>query len=119
MKMKSFAPSGILVIRHLAGVATAAALLVLSMAGACSSDESDNLFQSPCDTQYKGKCGTPCSLDPDCPTGLYCANGACTADCVPGGAQCGIGQTCSANGHCSVGGGEGGGQATASGPGSG
>lgn len=57
----------------------------------------------PCDNVYRGKCGIACSLDNDCPSGLYCSQGKCTAECAPGSAGCPAGSVCSARGRCELG----------------
>ncbi len=42
-----------------------------------------------------------CALDGDCDPGFYCGpDGTCTADCTPGGNQCGDGQECGSDGRC-------------------
>jgi len=57
---------------------------------------------SPCHDVYRDACGAACSVDGDCLAGLYCNNGECYADCVPGGNQCPANATCSDNGRCAV-----------------
>jgi hypothetical protein len=68
----------------------------------------------PCRGVYRDRCGLPCADDGACADGLFCGNGACTAQCTPEGG-CGEGATCSPRGRC-VGGGSGGAGA-AGGPG--
>jgi hypothetical protein len=81
----------------LAGAATVA--LVLWSCG-------DDAGNSPCDTAYAGLCGQSCSTTADCPSGMHCGVDGCFAECTQGGAECGPGVTCSADGRC--GGGTGG-----------
>ena len=108
------------------GVATA---LGLGLCGAlsvtnCGSDGAESEFVTPggpCDTTYKGQCGTPCASDLECPSGLYCGpGGRCTADCLQGEVCKDL--LCSPRGRCGGtdttgfggdGGAEGGGDATA------
>jgi hypothetical protein len=56
----------------------------------------------PCSTVGNAKCGTGCTTNADCGSGLYCnsSNGMCAADCTPTGNQCGSGESCDFNGHC-------------------
>ena len=107
------------------GVATA---LGLGLCGAlsvtnCGSDGAESQFVTPggpCDTTYKGQCGTPCATDLECPSGLYCGpGGRCTADCLQG--EVCKDRLCSPRGRCggtdttgfgADGGAEGGGDAT-------
>lgn len=67
--------------------------------GASCGGTDEPAAQNPCDTVYAGQCGAACVYDVDCPAGLYCGGGACTADCAPGVA-CPGGQACTENGHC-------------------
>jgi hypothetical protein len=77
-------------------VAPLLALLGWSCGDGTGSELTD---QSPCNTVYRGQCGAPCTLDGDCPNGLYCDFGECRADCTPDGAQCGAG-ACNDRGQC-------------------
>ena len=53
----------------------------------------------PCETTFKGKCGSPCASDLECPGGLYCGfDGKCTADCAPGSICKDV--ACSPRGRC-------------------
>lgn len=104
-------------------LAMPAALLLLgaslaALAGSCSESDA-GVEGKPCDTVYAGKCGGACGLDADCPAGLYCGSGACTADCAEGAAQCPPGLVCSPHGRCFDGGqgGAGGGVFTGTGTG--
>jgi hypothetical protein len=111
MKSPLFASSGVFSIRCLSALASTVALALVAGSG-CSDGSDGSEFQSPCDTTYAGLCGAACTLDGDCAHGLYCGPGStCTADCVPGGVECGVGLTCGATGRCSAstGSGEGGG----------
>lgn len=87
----------------------ASALLVAasSLASSCGSDEEDKGSKAqlvevpinpPCQNQFKDECGTDCEEDNDCPSGLYCDNRECTAECTAGGGQCD--GTCSSRGRC-------------------
>lgn len=46
-------------------------------------------------------CVIACSTDPECPSGQYCKDGACGADCTPAGGECGE-DSCGADGRCVV-----------------
>src|SRR5262245_8128557 len=61
----------------------------------CSSSSEDL-----CATAYQGKCGGACLTDAACPVGMYCAESGCTADCTPGGSECGFDVACSPHGRC-------------------
>lgn len=77
------------------GLGTAATLV---FAIHCGSDGS--LFNDgPCQTIFKGQCGTPCADDSQCASGLHCAAGQCTAECAPD-TTCANGVTCSPRGRC-------------------
>jgi len=55
----------------------------------------------PCDGLDPAEgCGEFCSVDQDCDSGFYCGGTVCTADCTPGGLECGDGQACTDNGQC-------------------
>jgi hypothetical protein len=63
-------------------------VLALLAAVHCGGDAANSEFKDlgdPCQSVFKGQCGTPCTGDLECPSGLYCgfAN-VCTADCAPG-----------------------------------
>ncbi len=45
-------------------------------------------------------CGAACADTSECPVGLYCEGGACTADCTAGGGECSSRETCNAEGRC-------------------
>ncbi len=78
----------------------------LALAGVnCGSQDDESFFgdsgDSPCDTVYAGKCGTPCTVDDQCFPGLYCGPAStCTADCVQRGKACSNNVVCSARGRC-------------------
>ncbi len=55
--------------------------------------------KDPCTTVYAGQCGAPCTVDTECPAGLHCGGGTCTALCGGGVSLCG-GGTCSPEGRC-------------------
>lgn len=64
----------------------------------------DSVFVSPgpatpCTTIYSNLCGTACADDSACPSGLYCADNKCAADCAPS-YPCEDGRICSARGRC-------------------
>jgi hypothetical protein len=54
---------------------------------------------SPCETVYRGQCGTLCGDDEGCPGGLFCNGSFCTANCSAG-AACDGGRACSPRGRC-------------------
>lgn len=78
----------------------------------CGDPELTSSGKPPCSTVYTGLCGAKCSTDTDCAPGLYCAAGACTADCHPTEAPCPEGGTCDPHGHCGGGAGGAGGSTT-------
>jgi len=61
--------------------------------------------RDPCSTIFSGMCGTTCTTDLQCPSGLHCEprsgglTSICTAECSPG-EVCGNGVTCSPRGRC-------------------
>ena len=80
---------------------------VVAAAIHCGSDNGSTFNNgtntAACNTAYAGKCGTACTNDTSCATGLYCnSSKVCTADCAPSVA-CADGTTCNANGTCGVG----------------
>lgn len=79
------------------GLATVFAALHCGDSGVNSEFAGD---PGPCESIFKGKCGTPCGgSDLDCQAGLYCGAGnLCTADCAPG-SVC-KGAACSPRGRC-------------------
>lgn len=101
--------------RRTGWLALALAMPVLVVAAwSCSDTVGSSLGdQSPCATVYVNQCGGPCTIDQDCPAGLYCDFGQCNADCTPDGAQCASG-ICTDRGRCSNGQGQGGGTSFAS-----
>jgi hypothetical protein len=56
----------------------------------------------PCTTVYDGKCGAVCAADSECPAGLHCASGNCSAQCGGGVTLCASGQGCSDSGRCTT-----------------
>jgi von Willebrand factor type A domain-containing protein len=94
------------------------ALAGLGLAANCGGGDDDDgnnggpdNGSSPCDTVYKGLCGSSCNDAAPCPQGLFCGNGVCTAQCSADGGGCSGGQVCTASGRCvsDVGGGGSGG----------
>lgn len=76
--------------------------IATSAAVSCGSDEDESLFANggnPCNGAYKGKCGTPCSTDGECSSGLHCSANGCTAECLAGN-TCSDGLTCTSDGRC-------------------
>lgn len=73
--------------------------IILGSFGACSEGPGESLVD-PCKASLAGLCGQDCSGTDDCPDGLYCADGACTADCTPDEGQCVDGFQCSGDGMC-------------------
>lgn len=83
------------------------ALLMGAVALSCGSDDSgaaNNPGPSPCEGPYADQCGQACSVDDNCPDGLYCSVGTCTADCIIGESACPSGQVCTSRGRCVTGG---------------
>jgi hypothetical protein len=62
-------------------------------------DDKPDAAATPCQVIFGAACGTDCSSDQDCQTGLHCAQGACTADCIED-KDCHQGSNCSAAGRC-------------------
>jgi hypothetical protein len=61
--------------------------------GPCDVDPPDPACMQACDPQP----GAPNS----CPVGFHCSpDGLCTAQCTPGGDECGSGNACTNDGHC-------------------
>ncbi len=64
-----------------------------------------------CMAQVPPPAGCMVTCDPQaasttCPTGFHCGSGGtCTAECTPGGTECGGGRECSSDGHCQSAGG--------------
>lgn len=79
------------------------ALLFASASLAASGCECDGPTRvGPCvgDDRLPG-CGQECSAAAPCPSGLYCASGACTAECAPGtDFTCRAGYVCADDGRC-------------------
>ncbi len=71
--------------------------IVVSLGG-CSSNQS----AGPCEGDNPSpECGASCSDTEPCPAGFYCSDdGACTADCTPGGGNCASGYVCDDDGRC-------------------
>lgn len=71
---------------------------VVFFLGACGSP---TIGDNPCEgADPEPSCGQECSAADPCPTGFYCDDGACTADCTPTGNECGDGYICTAGGQC-------------------
>jgi hypothetical protein len=78
------------------------ATLLAALGFSCGDSQRSEL-KAACDV-YAGQCGTPCTTNADCPSGLFCDDmSACFADCTPGGGQCGADEVCSDDGHCQTG----------------
>jgi hypothetical protein len=73
--------------------------LALALAG-CGKDAESKA--GPCGRGELEGCGAACSAASVCPSGLHCAQGACTAECSSDQAasDCGDGQVCSSSGQC-------------------
>ena len=69
------------------------------LAASCGDDIGESLV-SAC---KQVECGQACASDSECPSGRYCANQKCTADCTPSGNQCKSNETCDARGRCRAG----------------
>jgi len=82
------------------GLGFAAVLAVALHCGTSSESTFTEASGGPCETIYKGLCGTPCATDTECANGLHCGiDGKCNADCGPGHA-CLSGLFCSERGRC-------------------
>lgn len=86
---------------------TLGSIAAVALAVHCGSSM-DSVFADPsggpCETVYKGLCGTPCASDAECGDGLHCGvDGHCAADCSPRHA-CATGSVCSSRGRCEGGG---------------
>jgi hypothetical protein len=79
----------------------AIAPLVADCGGGGDDDDDNNTGArlDPCSTVYQAQCGVTCSDAAPCATGLFCSNGACTAQCTSEGG-CSSGQVCTVNGRC-------------------
>lgn len=76
-------------------------LLALSATlAACSSDAPASA--GPCGRGELSACGSSCSSLSVCPSGLYCNEGACQAECTSASAarDCGRGKLCTDEGRC-------------------
>jgi hypothetical protein len=81
-------------------VLVALALGAGPLAANCKGGGSSEAGGGPCATVYRDQCGTRCAGDDGaCPAGLFCGDGACTAQCTPE-SGCDAGQTCSPRGRC-------------------
>jgi hypothetical protein len=90
--------------RRLVLIASAASLIAVAVgAESCGNDDS-TFADGPCESTYQGLCGRPCSTDDGCPSGLYCGDGQCRADCVSGDKTCTAEATCDSRGRCFAGG---------------
>jgi von Willebrand factor type A domain len=86
----------------LSAFALASAGLMAHCGGGGDDDDNNNNNTNgngPCSTVYQAQCGVTCSDAAPCATGLFCSNGACTAQCTSEGG-CGNGQVCTSNGRC-------------------
>jgi hypothetical protein len=96
--------------------------LAVMLVAACG--ERKPSFGSICDgsDQAPSACGTACDPLPGapttCPAGFHCSpDGTCDAQCTPGGAECGEGYACTADGYCVDDSGNGSGSGSGSGSG--
>lgn len=87
-------------------IAASAALLVH-----CGESEPESQFvpRDPCQSVYAGRCGSGCTGDDDCASGLHCAQSQCTAQCGGSDSLCDKGAGCSSRGRCTSGSGGAGG----------
>ena len=82
------------------GLGVVGLLAVAIHCGTSSESTFDETSGSPCETVYRGLCGTPCASDDECAAGLYCGvAGTCNADCAPDH-ECLSGLMCTARGRC-------------------
>lgn len=77
----------------------AAGLLAAAIFAGCSESGEESLIR-PCEGTLKGQCGSECESTADCPSGLYCSEEGCTADCTRAGNECPNGFVCTGNGLC-------------------
>lgn len=85
-------------LRWIAGTTALLAAIALHCGGDAESAFGDP-NATPCETDFAGQCGKPCTTDTECAPNLYCGGGACTADCSPSRA-CGGGLSCNARNRC-------------------
>jgi len=82
------------------GLGFVGVLAVALHCGTSSESTFNDPAGGPCETLYRGLCGTACATDTECADGLYCGvDGTCNADCAPGHA-CLSGSFCSSRGRC-------------------
>ena len=86
-------------VNTLALASLASSMLLLA---ACPGNKTASICE---DLGAPESCGQPCTLPSDCGNGTYCGigSGECTADCTPGGNECGEGYTCAPDGSCQPG----------------
>nr|MCU0687602.1 hypothetical protein [Polyangiaceae bacterium] len=71
--------------RGLLSVLALASAGLMAHCGGGGDDDDDNNNTNgngPCSTVYQAQCGVTCSDAAPCATGLFCSNGACTAQCT-------------------------------------
>jgi hypothetical protein len=90
-------------LRRVRGSAVDLGSILLALSGvlaACGSDAP--AASGPCGRGDLAACGSSCSQLSSCPSGLYCSNGACSAECTSAsaGQDCGSGKLCSDEGRC-------------------
>lgn len=66
----------------------------------CANDPEVGAGLPPCASTLAPQCDTSCAGDGECPAGLYCLTGRCTADCAPGARGCAAGEVCTPRGRC-------------------
>jgi hypothetical protein len=84
-------------------------VLAGSLAVASCDGNNGGTRKGPCTLGELTGCGKACADDDACLAGLYCEDGKCSAECSDAtvARDCGEGQSCSADGKCSGGAGDG------------
>jgi hypothetical protein len=84
-------------------VRTLLAFCTFAVASAVSAASCGGSSGTDACASLQGKCGTACTDDASCASGLYCSAGKCTADCTASGTECSGNATCDAHGRCVAG----------------
>jgi hypothetical protein len=82
-------------------VSRSALIASLLWVAACGKDP-EKSADGPCQRGELAACGTACANSVDCPSGLYCDQKMCKAECTAASAldDCGSGMLCTVDGRC-------------------